>query len=66
MVIGFHWATTLSGPGIDATGTKVLAMNVNGNSATKARPCTPSGVDTTLPISTPTHTMAKAKANISR
>ena len=44
VVTGFHSAIACSGPGIDASGTNVLAMNVSGNSAAKAMPVTPSGV----------------------
>ena len=65
-MIGFHSATACSGPGIDDTGTNVLAMNVSGNNATKAMPWTPSGVATRLPRSTPIQIMAKANASISR
>ena len=64
VVVGFHWATTLSGPGMELTGTKVLATKVMGNRAANAMPVTPSGVATRLPSSTPTHTMAKEKAII--
>ena len=49
-----------------SVGTNVLAMNVIGNSTAKPMPCTPSGVATTLPSSTPTQIMAKAKATSSR
>ena len=66
VVIGFHSAMTCSGPGIEATGTKVLATKVSGKRATKAMPCTPSGVRTTEPSRTPIQIMAKAKATISR
>lgn len=65
-MVGFHWATTFSGPGMEAIGTNVEAMNVMGKSTAKAMPVTPSGVPTRLPSSTPIQIMAKANAIISR
>lgn len=46
-------------------GTKVLATKVSGKIATKATPWTASGPESTLPMSTPTQIIAKAKRTIS-
>ena len=46
-------------------GTNVEATNVIGKIATKATPCTPSGVLTVLPSSTPTQMIAKENTIIS-
>ena len=62
VVTGFHSAMVCSIPGIVSVGTKVLAMKVSGKSTPKAMPCTPSGVRTRLPRSTPTQIMANANA----
>lgn len=66
VVTGFHSATVCRASGMVEVGTKVLATKVRGKRAAKAMPVTPSGVPTTLPRSTPTQTMAKAKAIMSR
>ena len=46
-------------------GTNVEAMNVTGKITTNATPCTPSGVATTLPSSTPIQIIANENASIS-
>src|SRR3954453_17666746 len=62
--VGFHSATVLSTPGSVLVGTNVEAMNVTGKMTTNATPCTPSGVGTRLPSSTPTQIIANENANI--
>ena len=51
---------------VDDVPANVLAMNVSGNRMANAMPCTPSGVATRLPSSTPIQIMANENATISR
>ena len=64
-VTGFHSAIVFSTPGSVLVGTNVLAMNVIGKITTNATPCTPSGVLTMLPSSTPTQIIANENTIIS-
>lgn len=55
---GFHSAKALSGPGSDASGTNVGAMNVSGKITMKLALLTTSG----LGASSPTYAMTQEKA----
>jgi hypothetical protein len=55
VVTGFHAAIVSSGPGNEASGTNVLAMNVTGNSTMNAALLTTSTLGTIRPTNAITH-----------